>query len=117
VVGDGKGIDYVVTRVPISLPCVMPVRPGTEGECDLREPDDRTELCATDAWWMIGAMPICDQHLRVGLREMGDDYEDMLREYRRRHPLPMMGVPNEDERLPWSRRHRYPESIARDPTG
>ena len=97
---------YRVTRLQAADACVMPVRPGSEGACDPRTPDDRTELCATEAWWLLGDLGLCDQHLRQALAAAGDSYQAMLARYRRRFPELVAGVPFESERLPWSQRPR-----------
>jgi hypothetical protein len=104
-----------ITRIPEPLPCTMPVRPGTEGDCEPREPDDRAEYCATDAWWLLGDLAVCDQHLRYALQVAGDDYEAMLADYRRRWPDAVAEVPNETERQPWCERRRHLDHVSRLP--
>ena len=104
---------YQVTRLEAADACLMPVRPGTEGECDPREPDDRSELCATEARWMFGDLALCDQHLRVALAAAGGSYEAMLARYRLRFPELVAGVPFESERLPWSLRPRRLDRVHR----
>src|SRR5262249_43655433 len=99
-------VPYRIARLEVAEACVMPVRPGTEGDCRPGEPDDRTELCATDAWWLLGDLAVCDQHLRYALRMAGDDYEAMLARYRSRFPDVAEGIPTAPEQLPWSQRPR-----------
>lgn len=107
-------LDYRVARLQAAQACVMPVRPGTQGDCTPCRPDDRTELCATPAWWLLGDLALCDQHLRRALHIAGADYAVMLARYRSRFPELVAGVPTEDELLPWSRRPRDPEHIRRN---
>lgn len=105
----GRGrLLYWITRLAEPQACLVPVRPGTEGDCSPRESgvDDRTEPCATDAWWLLGDLVVCDQHLRYLLAAAGDDYQAMLTEYLEQFP-DVGDVPNDVERLPWSRRPRH----------
>jgi hypothetical protein len=106
-------VPYRIARLEVAEACVMPVRPGTEGDCRPGEPDDRTELCATDAWWLLGDLAVCDQHLRYALRVAGDDYEAMLARYRSRFPDVAEGIPTAPEQLPWSQRPRRLDHVRR----
>ncbi len=99
-------VPYRIARLEVAEACVMPVRPGTEGDCRPCEPDDRTEVCATDAWWLLGDLAVCDQHLRYALLVAGDSYEEMLARYRSRFPGAAEGIPTQPELLPWSQRPR-----------
>lgn len=92
-----------IARVNLSLPCKVPVVPGTDDETAPIE--ERTELCATDAWWFIGAAPICDRHLRRLLVVLGDDYDDICRE--------VGATASEKELLPWNESYRYSQESAR----
>lgn len=87
---DAPGVP--ILRVPISLPCQVPVLPGT-ARTDAPI-DERTECCATDAFWMIGRAMICDLHLREIL---GAEYEDTCGDVEL----------NRSEQGPWEERHRY----------
>lgn len=109
-------VSYRIARLEIAEACAMPVRPGTEGDCRPCEPDDRTELCATEAWWLLGDLALCDQHLRYALAAAGDDYEAMLARYRRRFPNVALEIPA-SERLPWSQRPRRLDRVRRLGTG
>ncbi len=105
-------MEVSIHRVSISLPCRIPVMPGTsKTDAPL---EDRIEYCATDAWWFVGAIPTCDEHLRVVLRMMGDDYDAFLRDFIEEHPMYEGRIPNETERLPWNERHRYETDIMRE---
>lgn len=92
--------ELTIMRVPISLPCMVPVLPGT---CDTGAPiEQRTETCNVDAWWMLGRAMICTLHLRELL---GSGRVDELVE-RGGWRL------SERELLAWAAMHRYPQDPA-----
>lgn len=95
-------------RLPISLPCPVPVVPGTPDVLrDDGEPipmAERTEACAVDAFWMIGAQVCCDVHLRDCCTLLGLDYDGLLEE---------AGGPASTENKPWAERHRYDQEDAK----
>lgn len=92
----GSGV--IIWRVPISLPCNVPVVPGTP---DTSAPiEQRTERCAVDGWWNVGRAFVCDHHLA----EMFIGTE-ILEEVRAAYP----GLP---EPLPWETMHRYSQDQA-----
>ena len=97
-------------RLPISLPCPVPIRPGDPSNLDADgEPlplEDRTERCAVDAFWMVGNQVTCDVHLRQFCAIAGLDYDDIERE---------AGGPFSIEQLPWHQRHRYSQEQAEPP--
>jgi hypothetical protein len=100
-------------RLPISLPCPVPVVPGTPDTCRGDEPiplEQRTERCCVDAFWMIGGQITCDIHLREACRFLGIDYDDLLAE---------AGGPASTEDKPWHERHRYaqPDAAVMPPAG
>lgn len=69
---------YSVMRIPLVglIVCDVPVLPGTPTAMVDGEPlplEERTELCAQDAHWMIGMQPVCDHHLRESLALLEDD--------------------------------------------
>lgn len=98
---NGPGIRLDIGRVGLSLPCCVPVLPGTP---DVDAPlEQRTEKCHVDAWWIIGAAPTCDVHLREVAKVADFDFEELVEE---------AGGLNETEEKPWSERHRYPQSEA-----
>lgn len=93
--------DIPIMRVPISLPCTVPVLAGTP---DTDAPiEQRTERCAVDGFWIIGRAPICDLHLRSVMD--ADDYERVCAQ----EPAVVI---TERETLPWSEQHRYPQERA-----
>lgn len=103
----GKGIRYQIGRVGLSVPCEVPVVPGTpEVDAPL---ELRTETCSVNAWWWVGAIPTCDYHLRIALELMGDDYDEVVKDLRAKG-YPEVEIPNETERKPWSKQYRYPQS-------
>ena len=66
--------------------CTVPVVPGTPETMRDGEPiplDDRPEMCATNARWVIGMQPLCDHHLRNFCEVAGIDFADLLDEARR----------------------------------
>lgn len=91
-----------VMRVPLSLPCQVPVLPGTG---DVTAPiEERTERCATDAWWLFGRAMVCTEHLRVLL---GDhDFNEFIAGM----AAEGYGELSPSELLPWEQRHRYEQS-------
>lgn len=100
-----------ISRLAMSAPCRACVQPGTgsvEGELE-----ERTEYCATDAWWLIGAsLSICDAHFRLFCHDSGIDYGEAARLAQANSGKP---VPNEDEQQPWELRRRYASEVARIP--
>jgi hypothetical protein len=93
--------DPGIMRVSLSLPCTVPVVPGTP---DADAPiEERTETCNVDAWWIIGIAHICHRHLRevVGIESMGELIAQLITDDW------LATVPSEQERLPWSEQHRY----------
>lgn len=103
--GDQGSITF--TRLPISLPCRMPVVPGTPDT--LRDGDpiplkERTEACAVDAFWMIGAIPTCDVHARQVCDVLDLDYEEIREE---------SGGAMTGEDKPWGERNRYSQRMAK----
>jgi len=105
---------YTISRVSLSLPCKIPVLPGTP---DTDAPlDVRTERCAVDAFWFVGSVPTCDVHLKVMLKIMGDDFETFVEDFLKEHPQYRGHIPNAWEKKPWYERHRYAEDIVRRET-
>jgi hypothetical protein len=99
--GQSGGREVSFTRLGISLPCPVPVIPGTPDTMRDGEPiplDERTEKCAVDAFWMIGGQVTCDVHLREACGLLGIDYDDLLAE---------AGGEFRTEGKPWRERHRY----------
>lgn len=95
-----------ISRVNLSLPCTVPVLPGTPiTEAAISK---RTETCSIDAFWVVGIAPICDLHLAAAfgeefytqaLIELEEDGFELGRE-RGRHSVP------------WELRYRYPQDHA-----
>lgn len=70
----------VFTPVPITglLGCCVPVIPGTQ---DTDAPlEQRTELCAIDANWVVGSVPTCDIHVRQVCEMTGIDWPGVVSE-------------------------------------
>lgn len=87
-------------RAPISLPCSVPVVPGTS---DTDAPiEERTEVCAVDAFYMMELAMICDHHGLglFGVEEWGQIIEGL-------------GGPMLYDGEPWAERHRYDQEFAR----
>jgi len=92
------------TRVPITgtIGCGVPVLPGTpDADAPL---EDRTELCAVDAHWIIGMVPTCDHHARLVCSMTDIDWPGVLAEVER--------DPGSAEQ-PWADRMRHPQVDAR----
>lgn len=97
-------------RVGLSLPCMLPVVPGTpRTDAPIEE---RTETCNVDAWWTLGAAFVCDLHFREALAILEEDYDalvarcraDMAEDFGQAPE-----IPNATERKPWAEMHRYPQ--------
>lgn len=91
-----------IARMPMSLPCPVPVLPGTSdiGDGDMSK---RTECCAVDAYWAMGSQVTCDVHLRVACGLIGVDFDEVAEE---------MGGLHAVEMKPWAERYRYEDSIS-----
>lgn len=94
-------------RVNVSLPCMVPVVPGTPTtDAPIEE---RTETCNLNAWWTMGSAFICDYHLR----ELLDSLDGALGTYDEIvNDLTVQGwpgptPPNAMERRPWGEQFRY----------
>jgi len=89
------------TPLPITgtIGCGVPVLPGTpEADAPL---EDRTELCAMDANWLIGAVPTCDYHAHLVCETVEIDWPGVLAEAGREH------------RRPWHHAERHSQEDAR----
>lgn len=103
------------TRLPLTSPCPVNVTPDGRTFDDDGEPlemDERPELCAVDACWMIGNQRVCDFHLR-DLFDRGffaaGSYDDLCRD------VYGDGAARAIARslVPWADRHRYSQDEAR----
>lgn len=107
------------TRIGLTTPCPVPVEAGT-GRCfdDEGEPlpmEQRTELCAVDAGWMIGNQRLCDYHLRE-LFERGffnGDFAELCHEAYEEYGTAAAEQAVERAKVPWSERKRYSQDEAR----
>jgi hypothetical protein len=91
------------SRLPISLPCPVPVLPGTPQtmrDGDAIPIEERSEACAVDAFWMLGGQVLCDVHAQEACGLLGIDYADLLDE---------AGGEFDTEAKPWAERFRYPQ--------
>ena len=95
--------DIAISRVGLSLPCTVPVVPGTDNaEAPLEE---RTECCSVDAWWVVGIAFVCHHHL---LQLFGQEaVDDFIAELKERSPWNEAEIPNARETKPWAEMHRY----------
>ena len=95
-----------IMPVPITglIGCCVPILPGTEGEWD-HPLEQRTELCAVDANWIVGMVPTCDVHLKTFCEEGGIDWPGVVAETQRKI---------EDCERPWTERKRHSQAVARD---
>lgn len=104
----------IIMRIPISLPCVVPVRPADGVAAIDGEPlpiEERTEKCCRDAFWTFELAPVCDMHLREICPVAGDDYASLIEAFQAENPG--YDGPSATERLPWDEGHRYPQEQAR----
>ena len=93
-----------IARVGLSLPCPVPVVPGTPDTMRDGEPipmEERTEQCCVDAYWMLGAQLICNTHLEEACDLLGIDFAGIVEEGTDGRGL------TEREQQPWHERHRY----------
>jgi hypothetical protein len=96
-----------IMRVGLSLPCPVPVLPGTPDTMDADGEaiplEQRTEKCGVDGWWFIGGQPCCDIHLKQACELLAIDWQGVIDEGTDGRGL------NETEQKPWGERHRYPQ--------
>lgn len=91
-------------RVPITgtIGCGIPVLPGTP---DTDAPlEQRTELCAVDANWLIGLMPTCDHHAKAVCVVVEIDWPGVVAEAER---------DLDHANRPWAERERHSQEDAR----
>lgn len=108
-----------ITRVPFTTPC--PVRVNQEGltldvDGKILPDAERSEYCAVDAGWMIGAQRCCDVHLRVAIDLGGIEasFDGLLDEVFGEFGLFYLEQARERANRPWSERPRYTQDEARD---
>jgi len=92
------------TPVPIigMLGCCVPVVPGTT---DTDAPiEQRVELCAIDANWIVGMVPTCDVHVRFICEMLGIDWPGLVEEANRDLEHANRGAPE---------RQRHPQDAVR----
>jgi hypothetical protein len=106
------------TRLPITTPCPVPVAPGGATFDDEGEPlpmEQRPELCAVDACWMIGGQRLCDYHLRDlfdrGYFEPGT-YDDLCRDTYGEYGSDAVEAAVARSLVPWAERKRYSQDNA-----
>lgn len=100
-----NSIPVVITPVPITgtIGCCVPVVPGTP---DIDAPmERRTEMCAVDANWIVGACPTCDIHAKVMCEAAGWDWPELWQE---------AGRTPESVVAPWATRQRHSQEAARE---
>lgn len=96
-------IEVTITPVPITglIGCCIPVVPGTP---DIDAPmEQRSELCAVDAHWIVGAAPCCDIHAQVVCAVSGWDWPELWQE---------AGRSAESVAVPWVERQRHSQEDA-----
>lgn len=95
----GTPISFMPIPITGTIGCGVPVLPGTP---DVEAPlDERTELCAMDANWLVGAVPTCDHHVRTVCEAVDIDWPGVLAEAGR------------DSARPWSEDDRHSQGNAR----
>jgi hypothetical protein len=99
----GIGITFMPIPITGTIGCGVPVLPGMpEADAPL---EDRTELCAVDANWLIGAVPTCDHHARVVCELTEIDWPGVVAE---------AGREMDSADRPWADRERHSQAEARD---
>jgi hypothetical protein len=96
-------IEVQITPIPITgtIGCCVPVVPGTpETEAPMER---RTERCAVDAHWLIGACPTCDIHAQVMCEIAGWDWRELWQE---------AGRQQESVARSWDQRQRHSQEDA-----
>jgi hypothetical protein len=109
------------TRLPITLPCPVPVEAETgrtfDDEGEPLPMEQRAELCAVDACWMIGSQVLCDYHLSDlwarGFFGPGD-YESLVRDTYGEYGEEDVHLALERAAVPWADRKRYSQEDARN---
>lgn len=105
-------------RVPLTTPCPVKVRPDGVAITEDGEvlPDEvRTEYCAVDAQWMMGAQRVCDVHLRECvdiLDAITGTFEDVVREAFLPYGEDACTRAIGEAFRPWSARKRYSQEDA-----
>jgi len=89
-----------ILRVGLSLPCMVPVRPGTP-DATGQVGTERTETCRVDAWWVVGRAMMCSHHLREVLG--GERFDEIVSGLESGHVVTL----HPRETLPWGEQHRY----------
>lgn len=103
--------DFDIARVSLSLPCMVPVLPGTpKTDAPIEQ---RTETCNLDAWWVMGIAFICDVHLREFL---GEEDFDRIRDGCEGDGWDMARS-RERDAIPWADQHRYEQKPELLPEG
>lgn len=105
-----------IMRLPLTSPCPVPVTPQGATLTDDGDPiplDERTELCAVDAGWMMGAQRVCDVHLRIACAFVGIDFDGVVREAFEPYGEDAVVKALARTAQPWEERHRYSQDEAR----
>jgi hypothetical protein len=69
---------FVALPITMTVACSVPVLPGTpDTEAPLHK---RTELCASDASWLIGLCPACDRHAQEFCEAAGISWDGLVAE-------------------------------------
>jgi hypothetical protein len=97
------GITFTRIQLTGMIGCGVPVLPGTS---EIAAPlEDRTELCAVDAHWLIGLIPTCDHHVRLVCEMTEIDWPGLVAEAERKM---------ESAERPWADRQRHSQADARE---
>lgn len=100
--------EIVFTPIPITglLGCCIPVIPGTQNaDAPLEQ---RTELCAIDANWIVGRVPTCDIHVRHVCKLLDIDWPELVAE---------AGRDLAHANRPADEREHHTQSVARESIG
>ena len=109
-------IKVEIRRLPLTGPCPVPVTPAGETMRD-DEPiplEERPELCAVDAGWMVGAQRLCSHHLAEFCELSGIDLDGVIEETFEEYGPGAVADAQMRSAVPWSERRRYSQAEARD---
>jgi hypothetical protein len=116
--GNGQAPAVTILRIALTTPCPVPVTPDGRTLDEYGEAiplSERTELCAVDAEWMIGAQRCCDVHL-AAVFEMGalnGTFEELIEETFAEYGEYGIALAKERMLRPWEARKRYSQDEAR----
>lgn len=106
-----------ILRIALTSPCpvrVMPDGSTLDAEGEPIPNDERPELCAVDAEWMIGYQRVCDVHLRILFDQgwLNGTFEELIEETFSEYGPSGIEQAKQRMLLPWAKRKRYSQEEA-----